>query len=222
MTNENNQNDARTLWNYMLLHEPVRPADVLLVLGSIDDRVAAHAALLSRTYNYPLVVMTGGEAHGNDMLKTGWPERTEAEHFQKVYEHHGGCMQNVLMEMNAQHTGENATLTFAMLQAMGRKLPHAIQIVTKPYMERRARATFELQWPDKQATFFVTSPPILFDDYFTATQPFEKVVHILVGDYQRVREYPRRGLQAEQPVDDAAEQAFDRLVRAGFTGQLIK
>lgn len=67
--------DAKILWDYMQLNEPVCSCDVLLVLGSIDDRVAVHAAELSKRHKYGYVVFSGGDAHGNDLLATSWQEK---------------------------------------------------------------------------------------------------------------------------------------------------
>lgn len=213
---------ARTLWQYLRLDEPTGPADVLLVLGSIDDRVAEYAAKLSQTHDYGHILFSGGIAHANDLLATHWNELTEAEHFLHVYESCGGRMIGVLLEKAAQHTGENASLSYKLLQTQGLSLPKSIQLVTKPYMERRARATFEAQWPDRHVSLRVSSPPIAFEDYFTSDQPYEKIVTIMVGDYQRIRHYARLGLQTSQPHNAAAEAAFRRLVDAGYTTQLIK
>ena len=44
----------------------------------------------------------------------------------------------------------------------------------------------------------------------------------MVGDLQRILEYPRRGLQAYQHVPDEVLEAYELLKTAGFTKQLIK
>ena len=216
-----NRRDARVLWDYLRLAESPRSADILLVLGSIDDRVAVYAAKLSRQYAYEHVVISGGAAHHNDLLATYWLEKTEAAHFQKVYQNAGGDTSRLLLETHAQHTGDNARLSYELVRDNNIRPPHTIQLVTKPYMERRAKATFEFQWPDRAARFFVTSPQLSYDDYFTAEQSFRKVVTIMVGDYQRVAVYAERGLQSPQPYDVNAQEAFERLVAVGFDAQLI-
>lgn len=131
-------------------------------------------------------------------------------------------MEDVLLEKQAQHTGENATLTYALLWGHAIAIPKTLQLVTKPYMERRARAAFEMQWPEKRTQLYVTSPRLNFEEYFTSSQPFEKIVHIMVGDYERIRQYPGLGLQMEQPFSDEVEQAYIRLLRAGYTKHILQ
>jgi len=43
----------------------------------------------------------------------------------------------------------------------------------------------------------------------------------MVGDLQRIREYPARGFQTEQPIPAKVWDAFERLVALGFTDNLI-
>ncbi len=214
---------AVTLWDYLQLHEAPRTADLLLVLGSIDDRVAIYAAQLSRQYVYATVMFTGGSAHHNDILATKWHEKTEAEHFFYVYKAAGGDINNVLLESQAQNTGENAVFSAKLLLTSKKELPQTIQIVTKPYMERRAHATFDTQWPETpKPHFFVTSPRFSFDDYCANEQPMDKVIHIMVGDLERIIEYPNHGLQSKQIVPSVVLSAYDVLIRAGFTNHSLK
>ena len=44
----------------------------------------------------------------------------------------------------------------------------------------------------------------------------------MVGDFQRILEYPRQGFSTEQPVTPEAMQAFRTLVEAGYDSQLLK
>ncbi|MGB3023306.1 MAG: YdcF family protein [Candidatus Saccharimonadales bacterium] len=215
------EQDVRTLWDYMLMHQTPQKADCLLVLGSLDDRVAVYAAELAKRFHYWYIVISGGGgAHHNDLLATMWSEGTEAEHFLAVMKR-AGFAKGALLETAAQNTGDNAKLTFDLLRAQNTPMPLSLLLVTKPYMERRALATFQAQWPDHDATIMVTSPPIAYDDYFTTEQPREKVIHIMVGDMQRIMSYPALGYQSAQSVPAAVRAAYDRLIAAGYTKQLM-
>ena len=101
------------------------------------------------------------------------------------------------------------------------KTPTSVLLVTKPYMERRAKATFAVQWPDSATQLRVTSPPIDFDRYCNDEQPIETVINIMVGDLDRIMKYPARGLQAEQPIPVAVQQAYETLISAGYTQHLL-
>lgn len=52
---------AQTVWDYMVLSQPVESADVLLVLGSRDDRVAEYATELCREHRFGQVMISGGQ-----------------------------------------------------------------------------------------------------------------------------------------------------------------
>jgi hypothetical protein len=44
----------------------------------------------------------------------------------------------------------------------------------------------------------------------------------MVGDFQRVLEYPKLGYQTEQPVSHEARAAFEHLKRRGYTERLMR
>lgn len=217
MTTRQVEEAARILWNYMKLGQPARSADVLLVLGSLDDRVASYAARLSQQYDYSLAVFSGGVAHTDDLLATSWGRKTEAGHFYDVFLTNGGTADQVVLEEQSRNTGENAQLSANAIATLGSVRVQTIQLVTKPYMERRALATFECQWPQPRPQFFVTSPTISFEDYPDSKQPFDSMVNIMVGDMQRIFDYPARGWQTPQDVPESVMAAHAFLIVSGFT-----
>jgi hypothetical protein len=52
--------------------------------------------------------------------------------------------------------------------------------------------------------------------------PLEEVIHIMVGDLQRIIEYPKLGFMIPQVVPDHVRAAYETLVTAGFTRHLLK
>ena len=161
--NEKIDKAVTEIWQYMQVGDEVGSADCLIVLGSRDERVAVHAAELAVRHSYAHVVITGGSAHSNDLLATTWNAANEAEYFGSVMRS-CGYTQPLLLETEALNTGQNATNTYALLKKQGITIKTAV-LVTKPYMERRAKATFEVQWPDNAARFYVTSQQLSFADY---------------------------------------------------------
>lgn len=200
------------------MHDKADSADLLIVLGSRNDRVAVYTAELIARYSYETVVVTGGAAHPNDLLKARWSETTEAEYFSAVMTQQG-IGAPVMLESEATNTGENATLSYALLERHGSR-PASI-VVTKLYMERRAKATFDVQWPGSLSHLVVTSPHARFSDYVNDQQPVDTVINIMVGDMQRIMEYPARGLQSEQAVPVEIKAAYDYLVVAGYTKHML-
>src|SRR5579864_8731597 len=98
---------ARIVWQYLHVpHEP-SPADVIIAAGTNDLRVAEFAAdLYLRGYGNPLVC-TGGMAHHNDLLATGW-QKTEAEMYADVAVLRGVSRASILLEDRSTNTAENA------------------------------------------------------------------------------------------------------------------
>ena len=94
-------------------------------------------------------------------------------------------------------------------------------LVQKPYMERRTLATVLAQWPEILPVA-VTSPQLSLDTYPTREIPLESVVEIMVGDLQRIREYPSKGFQAPMDIPDEVWAAWEALAAAGFSGHLLK
>lgn len=205
---------ARILWNYHLLHHRVIPVDCILALGSHDLRVAERAAELYLTGIAPWVLMSGGL--GN-FTKGMWTEK-EADKFASVAIQMGVPEKAILIENESTNTGENIVFTQKLLDKKGIDFQRFL-IVQKPYMERRSYATVKKHWPEKD--ILVTSPQISFDDYPNEDIPLERVINILVGDLQRIKEYPKKGFQIEQEIPDGVWAAYKRLVDSGFNKHLI-
>ena len=208
---------ARIIWDYHQLHQEPQPADVIVALGTNDLRVAECAAELYHRGFGRTIVCTGGIAHGEDLLATRWPV-SEAEMYARVLGRAGVPSRKTLLETRALNTAQNFAYTRALLDSKG-IAPRNILIAVKPFMQRRAWATLQVEWPGMPAT--LASPRLSLDEYFTADLTPEKIVNILVGDLQRIWVYADKGYSAPQPVPDEVKQAYDELVRLGFDRHLI-
>ena len=206
---------ASILWDYMLLRHEVSPADVILVLGSNDVRVGEHGARLFLRGLAPLMVCSGNVGR----LTAGRFEKSEAETFADAAVRLGVPRSAILIEDASTNTGENIDRSRALLASRGIH-PSRLILVQKPYMERRAWATFKRRWSEPD--LMVTSPPIPYDEYPTPGIPRDLVINILVGDVQRMRVYAERGFQVPQPVPDEVWAAWEELVARGYTGHLVQ
>jgi len=206
---------ARILWDYHHLNHDPRKSDVILVQGSHDLRVAERGASLYLEGFAPLLVFSGGL--GN--LTRGMWDEPEARKFARVARSLGVPEESILIEDRSTNTGENVQFTRRLLLESGLD-PASFLLVQKPYMERRTYATFRRVWPEKDAV--VTSPPIGYEDYPNQEIPRERVIHIMVGDLQRIRLYPAKGFQIEQEIPDEVWDAYERLVALGYTENLIR
>ena len=150
-----------------------------------------------------------------------WNE-PEADKFAAIAIGMGVPSDRILIERQSTNTGENVLFTKQLLADQGIEAQRFI-LVQKPYMERRSYATFKRHWPEPD--LIVTSPRVSFDDYLNgyANQPvsMDDVIAIMVGDLQRIREYPAKGFQIPQHIPDDVWAAFEELVRAGYDKYLI-
>jgi uncharacterized SAM-binding protein YcdF (DUF218 family) len=206
---------ARVLWDYMRLGHALTPADVILVLGSNDVRVGEHGARLFLQRLAPLMLCSGNVGR----LTAGRFEKSEAATFADAAVRLGVPPSAILIEDTSTNTGENVDRSRTLLESAGVQ-PSRIILVQKPYMERRAWATFKRRWPEPDLQ--VTSPPIPYEEYPTPQIPRDLVINILVGDVQRMRVYAERGFQVPQPVPDNVWAAWEELVARGYTGHLVR
>ena len=205
---------AQIIWDYHHVNHTLVPSDAILALGSHDTRVALRAAELYLQGWAPLLIFSGGLGR----LTEGMWTETEADLFARLAVEKGVPQEKILIENRSTNTGENIHFVQQLLHEKGLEL-QTFMVVQKPYMERRALATFEKVWPGKQ--FVVTSPQISFDDYPTADISQEQVINIMVGDLQRIKLYPAKGFQTYQEIPGAVWQAYEKLVALGFDKQLV-
>lgn len=205
----------------MLLNQPLRKSGAIFVLGSRDERVAAYAARLFLEGYADWLIISGGVAHSSDLLRAAWGNKTEAQHFGDIAINLGVPSEKIILEEHATNTGENITLTHALLRERQLSAESFI-LVQKPYMERRTFATFSKLWPEQNVSFVVTSPPLSYDLYFDEQNPKEDILNIMVGDLQRIKEYPKRGFQIEQDIPENVWRAYEFLVAAGYIKHLIR
>jgi uncharacterized SAM-binding protein YcdF (DUF218 family) len=208
---------ARVLWEYHRLGQPVGTADVILGLGSYDPAVAEHAAHLFLERRAEWLMFTGGVVQPPERMPTPW-SGVEAEVFRRIALARDVPAARILVETRSTNTGENFRFSQAELRARGVACARVLT-VSKPFMERRARATGRRQtgW----AEIAVTSPPSDFEDYCFRRFPAQFVIGDMVGDLQRIAVYPRLGHMAPEPIPPAVWEAFQRLAAAGYRGRLI-
>ena len=207
---------VKKILRYMSLEMAVEKSDVIIGMGAQDTHIAERAAELFLQGYGDLLVFTGG--HGKITKHT--QAQTEAERFRDVAVDMGVPEDKVLLETKATSSGQNVQFTEALL-AQKHIQPKSILVVTKPYMERRAYATFKKQWQNASTRIIVTSPSLRYEDFFNETIPKRMFICLLVGDVQRLREYPKKGFQIEQDIPGDIWRAYERLVALGYTDYLL-
>lgn len=89
----------------------------------------------------------------------------------------------------------------------------------KPYMERRAYATGKIWMPNIE--LIMTSPPIPFNAYPYGAVTNDYLLNSIVGDLQRIIEYPKQSFQIAQNVPPDVLEAYEFLMEAGYTKKMI-
>ena len=215
MINEKTALLAKTLWNYHQMNHQLEKSDSILVLGSHDLRVAERGAELYLQGWSPLLIFSGGLGNFTQGM---WTE-AEADRFARIAIDMGVPQDSILVENKSTNTGENILFTQKILKEKNFD-PESFIVVQKPYMERRSYATFKKHWPNKK--LIVTSPKISFEDYPIPDIPLERVINIMVGDLQRIKEYPQKGFQIEQKIPGDVFEAYETLIELGYDKHLMK
>ncbi len=216
----NQETAAQTIWNYMLMHQELKKADVIFVLGNRDTRVAEYAAKLYLDGWAPFLLCAGsGSIHNHEPGREQFVGTTEAELFANIAHRLGVPKDKIIIENKSQNTGQNYEFAIRILKERGIE-PKRVILVQKPYMERRTFATGKVWLPN--IDLMVTSPQISFDNYSTAGRDKTQVINAMIGDLQRIKEYPKKGFQIEQYIPNDVLSAYEYLIAQGYTERLIK
>ena len=207
----------QVLWDYLGMHQTPEQADCIVGFGNFNDNIARRAAQLYREGCAPKVLFTGGLGRNTQYL---FPE-PEAVRFAKVAMAEGVPEEDLILEPRSANTKENILFTRAVLEQQG--IPHSrILGVHQPFMERRIWAAMQVYWPEQ--SFRVTSPQVTIPEYLSdaARQGMTEnaAVSVIVGDFQRMDLYAKKGYQIPQEIPEDAWTAYHTLVAMGFDKQL--
>lgn len=211
--------DLQIIWDYLCLNKQPEKADCIVGFGNFNTDIAVRAAELFHQGYAPRVLFTGGLGRNTEGLLT----EPEALRFARVAMEHGVPAEAILLEDQSTNTAENIRFTRRLLQERG--LPCGkILGVHQPFMERRIRAAMGVCWPELE--FSVTSPKVTIPEYLrrAGEQGVSESasVCVIVGDFQRMELYAKKGWQLPQEIPQTAWDAFHRLVKMGFDSQLAK
>lgn len=209
----------QVIWDYLGMHQTPEKADVIVGFGNFNTNIARRAAELYHQGLAPVVLFTGGLGRNTEGLL---PE-PEAVRFARVAMECGVPESAIVPEPESANTAENILFTRRLLEA--RKIPHdQILGVHQPFMERRITAAMGVYWPE--LNFRVTSPQVTIPEYLEDAQrqgiTENAAVSVIVGDFQRMDLYAKKGYQLPQDIPAQAWEAFHQLVAMGFDKQLAK
>lgn len=206
--------DARALWDFHQMGHELRPCSAAITLGSLDLGVATATADLYHAGMFPVVVFTGDTSAATEER---FP-RGEAVHYREHALALGVPDEAILLEPKATNTGQNIGFSREVLGKAGIAVS-SVLLISMPYMQRRAYATCRKLWPEVEPV--CVSQPLTFDEYAKTHDDEKQFIDMLMGDMQRVMEYPKRGFAIEQHVPERVRDAFDRLRARGYDTWLL-
>lgn len=209
----------QVIWDYLGMHQEPRKADCIVGFGNFNDNIARRAAQLYHQGYAPKVLFTGGLGRNT----AGLLPEAEAVRFAKVAMAMGVPAHDILLEDRSTNTRDNILFTREKLRELD--LPHGrILGVHQPFMERRICAAMGVYWPELD--FSVTSPQVSIEQYLEDAKKQglteNAAISVIVGDFQRMDLYAKKGYQLPQHIPEEAWEAFRQLVAMGYDQQLAK
>ena len=209
----------QVIWDYLCLNQALEKADCIVGFGNFNTDIARRAAELYLRGYAPKILFTGGLGRNTEGLL---PE-PEAVRFARVAMECGVPEEDILIEDKSANTKENIVFTRDLLEK--RKIPHGHLLgVHQPFMERRIMAAMGVYWP--AVKFSVTSPQVTVPEYLARAKEQgiseNASVSVIVGDFQRMDLYAKKGYQLPQHIPEEAWAAFRELVAMGFDKQLAR
>lgn len=189
-----------TVWDHLVVEDPLRAADAAFCFGSRDRRVAPVAAALHRRGLAPRVLVTGGADPSLGVA--------EADRMARALRAGGVAADRIVVERAARHTGENVALGVAALRAVAPA--RRLLLVSWPLAARRCRATFGARHPEVE----VVSVPAL-PAAGVRWGPTWRRVRLALGEIDRLERYGASGDVAVVPVPRPVRDAVAEL-RAGL------
>ena len=206
--------DARAIWDFHQMDHELSPCSAAITLGSLDLGVATTTADLYHAGMFPTVVFTGDTSAAT---QARFP-RGEATHYREHALFLGMPTEAILLEPKATNTGQNIGFSREVLENAGIEVT-TLLLISMPYMQRRAYATCRKLWPEVEP--ICVSQPLPYDEYVTTHDDEKQLIDMLMGDMERVMEYPKRGFAIEQHVPERVRDAFDRLRVRGYDSWLL-
>lgn len=63
---------------------------------------------------------------------------------------------------------------------------------------------------------------VLYEEYAVDQIAKERFINVMVGDLQRIKEYPKLGYQIEQDIPEDVWKAWEGLIALGYTKYFLE
>jgi len=207
----------QVLWNYLVLKQTLSQADCILVFGGHDKSVAIQAAKLYKQGLSNTIIVSGGVVRDGALY--GLQEHmSEAEALSIVLQQNGVPSNCIFLEKDATNTRENFLNISHLLKYNNFEFSKFI-IVQKPYAERRTYALGLTVWPNK--TIIMSSIQYSLSEYLMSGIPENFIIQMMLGEIERIIEYPKRGYMIYQEIPQTVIDAYEYIKTQGFSGRKI-
>jgi hypothetical protein len=205
------------LFNWLALRDP-HPGirfDAVIGFGHFDLSIPRRCGDLVREGCAQRLIFTGGIGAGTADLG-----RPEADAFAaELAKDDADLARQAIVENRSTNTGDNIRFTRDLLESSGLALGAAIKgviLVATPCRQRRVWLTWQKLVPEVAAW---NSPPLTDYDSLRALYAAkgEDIRRQLIGEYERIRDYPARGWMAEGNIPSAVHEAAQFLASPAST-----
>lgn len=193
------------IWNYLGIESALKHADVIIADGTKDIEVAHLATELYGMSFAPKILFSGGEQSDSSM--------TKADSMAKIARSYGVPESAIIKDGLAANTTQVITNAQTLL-AENDITPKTVILVDAPYMSRTLLATAQAQWQGEQPEYISRHESTSLAEYSLRHGRGETIRDIL-GNFQRLRSYAKKGFQAEQVIPDEAQAAYDAMIWRG-------
>lgn len=205
MDNRSDDQLLTIIWNYLAIEAAPKHADVIIADGTKDINVAHLAAELYGMSFAPTMVFSGGGQPGSDM--------TIADAMTKIARAYDVPESAIIKDPQAVNTTQVITHAQALLAEQG-ITPKTVILADAPYMSRTLLATAQAQWKGDQPEFISRHESTSLPEYSLRHGRGETIRDIL-GNFQRLRSYAKKGYQAEQVIPAEVQTAYDAMIWRG-------
>jgi uncharacterized SAM-binding protein YcdF (DUF218 family) len=205
MENRSDDQLLAIIWNYLAVESPLKHADLIIADGTKDIKVAHLATELYGMSFAPVIVFAGGEQPDSDMSK--------ADSMAKIARSYDVPESAILKDPTAKNTTQVIQNAQSILTEKG-IVPQSVILIDAPYMSRTLLATAQAQWQGEQPVFISRHESTALAEYSLRHGRGETIRDIL-GNFQRLRSYAKKGYQAEQVIPNEVQIAYDALIWRG-------
>jgi hypothetical protein len=205
----------QTLFHWLALRDapPAVCCDAVIGFGHFDLAIPRQCAELVHAGAARRVIFTGGIGAGTADLG-----RPEADAFAaELTRDHPDLARRVLIENRSTNTGENIRFTSELLRSVDPPLPlgeviRSVLLVATSCRQRRVSLTWQKLVPEVPAW---NAPPLSgYDSLQTLYAAKGEDIRLqLIGEYERIRDYPARGWIAEEDIPASIHEAADALMK---------